>query len=187
MPALPPLPFAPPYPFAHPERGVLPALALVLVADALLINHDFSRLVEALLDEPAHLATASLLLAALPGTPARPFVLGVALGAVGIDADHVPGELGCNIITRGTGRPVTHALVTSGAIFLLSRVLSDPPRTLFAGAACGVLAHFVRDLGTGGLPLFWPVTKRRVRVPYGAYLTILGVSGGVAWCRARGW
>ena len=185
MPASPLLPFSLHSSFAHPERGVLPALAFVLAADALLANRDFSRPVEALLDEPAHLATAYLLLATLPGMPAQPFALGVALGAVGIDADHVPGELGSNIITRGTGRPVTHALATSGALLLLSRALPDPARTLIAGAACGVLAHFVRDLGTGGLPLLWPVSKRRVRVPYGVYLATLGVSGGVAWRRAR--
>lgn len=179
------MPASPPRPFAQPERGVLPALALILAADILLANHDLSRPVEALLDEPAHLATAFLLLAALPAPRARPFVLGVALGALGIDADHVPGELGFDIITRGTGRPVTHSLATCAALLLLSRALPDPVRAVTAGAASGVLAHFARDLGTGGLPLLWPVSKRRVRIPYAAYLAILGVAGGGVWWRAR--
>ncbi len=170
--------------FVQPERSILPALALILSADALLARYDFSRLVEALLDEPAHLATGLLLLAALPAPRSRPFVLGAALGAVAIDADHVPGEFGWNIITRGTGRPVTHSLATCGALLLLSRALPETARAATVGAACGVLAHFVRDLGTGGLPLLWPVSKRRVRVPYGVYLAILFAAGGGAWWRA---
>jgi len=179
------MPASPSFPFAQPERGVLPALALLLVADALLANHDFSRPDEALLDEPAHLATAFLLLAALPVPRSRPFVLGAALGAIGIDSDHVPGEFGWDIITRGTGRPVTHSLATCAAFLLFSRALPAPGRTVIVGAVCGILAHFARDLGTGGLPLLWPVSKRRVRVPYAAYLAILGVAGGGVWWRAR--
>ncbi len=177
---------APPLlPLAQPERGTLPALALILAADALLSQYDFARPAEALLDEPAHLATAFLLLAALPVPRVRPFLLGAALGAVGIDGDHLPGEFGWNIITRGTGRPVTHSLATCGALLLLARALPGPARTATVGAACGVLAHFVRDMGTGGVPLLWPVSKRRVRVPYGVYLATLLAAGGGVWWRAR--
>ena len=179
------MPAPPPASFVRPERGIFPALALILVADFLLANYDCPRLVEGLLDEPAHLATAFLLLAALPVPRARPFVVGAALGAVGIDVDHLPGELGWDIITRGTGRPVTHSLATGAALFLLSRALPTPARAVLAGAASGVVAHLARDLGTGGLPLLWPASERRVRVPYGAYLTTLLVAGGGMWWRAR--
>lgn len=179
------MPASPPFPFAQPERGVLPALALILAADSLLANHDFSRPVEALLDELAHVATAFLLLYPRAAPCSRPFVLGAALGAIGIDGDHVPGEFGWDIIRRGTGRPVTHSLSTGALVLLLSRALPVPARTVLVGATCGVLAHFFRDLGTGGLPLLWPVSKRRVRVPYAAYLALLGVAGGGVWWRAR--
>jgi inner membrane protein len=179
MPAFPPLPSA------RIEHGVIPALALILAADALLANRDFSRPVEALLDEPAHLATAFLLLSALPAPRSLPFVAGLVLGAVGVDGDHVPGELGLDIITRGTGRPVTHSLPTSAVLLLLSRALSGGGRVGMVGVACGVLAHFVRDIGTGGLPLLWPISKRRVRAPYGVYAAALLVSGGAAWWSAR--
>ena len=111
-------------------------------------------------------------------------MVGAALGAVGIDVDHLPGELGWDIITRGTGRPVTHSLATGAALFLLSRALPTPARAVLAGAASGVVAHLARDLGTGGLPLLWPASERRVRVPYGAYLTTLLVAGGGMWWRA---
>jgi len=97
----------------------------------------------------------------------------------------VPGEFGWDIITRGTARPVTHSLATCAALLLLSRALPAPGRMVIVGAVCGVLAHFVRDLGTGGLPLLWPVSKRCVRVPYATYLAILGVAGGRMWWRAR--
>lgn len=179
------MPVPPIFPSAQPGRDILTAFGLILAADALLANHDFSRPVEALLDEPAHLATAFLLLAALPAPHSFPFMVGAALGAVGIDGDHVPGEFGWNIITRGTGRPVTHSLATCAALLLLARTLSGTARTATVGAACGALAHFARDIGTGGVPLFWPVSKRRVRVPYGVYLAALLAAGGGTWWRAR--
>jgi len=179
------MPAPPIFPFDQPERGILPALALILVADALLSTDDFSRPIDALLDESAHLATAFLLLSVLRAPCSRPFMVGAALGAIAIDGDHVPGEFGWDIVTRGTGRPVTHSLATCGALFLLARALPGTARAATVGAACGVLAHFVRDLGTGGLPLLWPASNRRVRVPYGAYLAALLVAGAGAWRRAR--
>lgn len=179
------MPAPPIVPFAQPERGVLPALALILAADALLANYDCSRPVEALLDEPVHLATAFLLLAAPPVSRSGAFMVGAALGAIGIDGDHVPGEFGWDIISRGTGRPITHSLTTCAALLLLARALPGTARTATIGAACGVLAHFARDIGTGGVPLLWPVSKRRVRVSYGVYMAALLAAGGQIWWRAR--
>lgn len=179
------MPAPPTSPFAQSGRGALPAVALILVADALLANNDLPRPVVALLDELAHLATAFLLLSALSAVGSRPFAVGAGLGAIGIDGDHVPGEFGWDIITRGTGRPVTHSLATYGALLLLACALPGAARTATMGTACGVLAHLVRDLGTGGVPLLWPASKRRVRAPYGAYLATLLGAGGGSWWRAR--
>lgn len=176
----------PPSP-STPQVGthVLPALALILAADTLLARCACPRPIEALLDESAHLATAFLTLAALPLPRTLPFAGGAALGAILIDADHVPMELGRDFLTRGTERPVPHSLPTFGALLLLSRASPAPVRAVLLGAACGFATHLLRDLGTGGVPLLWPLSKRKVQISYGVYAALLLAARGRVWWRAR--
>ena len=38
------------------------------------------------------------------------------------------------------------------------------------GTATGMLVHFARDVGVGsGVPLLWPLSRRSLKVRYGAY------------------
>jgi inner membrane protein len=126
-----------------------------------------------LLDEPAHLATATLVALVLPPR-AREFVVPLLVMAVAIDLDHLPGELGVDALTMSSQRPVTHSI---GGIAIVAAIAFAATRRplVAAGAACGVAAHLLRDLGVGGgVPLGWPLATGNARFPYAVYLAAAG-------------
>jgi membrane-bound metal-dependent hydrolase YbcI (DUF457 family) len=147
------------------------------------------RLREAILDESAHVLTGLLLLKAAGiagGLPALP-VLPVLAGAVLIDLDHVPMELGLNTITRGTNRPYSHSLLTVGCVLAVAVVAGAGARRVALAVAFGIGTHLLRDLATGGVPLVWPWLARRESIGYGVYLGVLLVSAAwVAWTGRSG-
>jgi membrane-bound metal-dependent hydrolase YbcI (DUF457 family) len=161
----------------QPWRLVLPGLALIIAADDHLMRHDPSRLITGMLDESAHLTTAYLFSSLVPVPGPLSFLGGTLAGSVLIDADHLPGEFGWNIITRGSGRPMPHSLPTVGLLLLTALSLGGQWRSLIGGVAFGVTTHLVRDMATGGVPLRWPYDKRRVRIPYALYLALLTAAG----------
>jgi hypothetical protein len=89
-------------------------VAAVAMVDATVNWGGFGFLPRALVDEPCHLATAVVALAALTrwrgGPPGRHFGWAVLAASVLIDTDHLPGEFGTAALTAGTPRPYTHAL-----------------------------------------------------------------------------
>jgi membrane-bound metal-dependent hydrolase YbcI (DUF457 family) len=170
----------------QPWRFALPGIALIIAVDDHLMRHDPSRLITGVLDESAHLATSYLFSSLFPVPGQLSFLGGTLAGSVLIDADHLPGEFGWNIITRGSGRPMPHSLPTVGLLLLTALSLRGQWRSLVAGAAFGVTTHLVRDMATGGVPLRWPYDKRRVRIPYALYLGLL-TAAGVAAAREVGW
>jgi inner membrane protein len=138
------------------------------------------RLTEAVLDESAHALTGLLLFKAA-GFEGGGLVLPMLAGAVLLDLDHLPMELGRDTITRGTNRPYGHALATVAGIAAAGLIRTRWRRLLLA-LAFGVGTHLLRDLATGGVPLFWPWLARRETIGYGVYLAILLVSGArLAW------
>jgi inner membrane protein len=139
-------------------------------------RRDSSRLLTGILDESAHLLTASILVAALPLPRDELFLRGALAGAVLIDLDHLPGEFGSAALTRGNGRPLPHSLPTVAVLLACAAPLSTIARPLFLGAAVGVLTHFLRDIATGRLPLRWPHDRRRVTIPYGFYPALLALA-----------
>jgi inner membrane protein len=129
--------------------------------------------VAGLLDEPAHLGTAWLALAAVAARRSSTWLYTPALVAsVAIDVDHIPLYLTGDAFAVNGGRPPTHSL---GPVLLLLALGSTGPRMRWAlGAAVGVLLHFARDVASGpGVPLLWPLTDASARVPYGAYLAVV--------------
>jgi hypothetical protein len=69
--------------------------------------------------------------------------------------------------TADDPRPVSHCLL---AVAPLAAAAAATQSERLHGAACGMVAHYARDLGVGsGVPLLWPATRRSVRVPYGIY------------------
>ena len=166
------------------------ALAGVLLLDLVRSARDWPLPVIGVLDEPAHLLTAWLVLAAATRRTAllrlTPWVLA---GAVLIDLDHVPLYLGADVAATPGGRPVTHSLLT----VLVLLIAAGTVRRWWvptAGLALATGAHLLRDLSTGpGVPLLWPVADGDVRLPYWTYLLVLGALTAVAGARrfsARG-
>lgn len=168
----------------------LPAglIATVLALDAVGALRAWPVVVVGALDEPAHLATAAVLLLAAADRRKlarhQAAVLTALACSMAIDVDHLPVYLGAERFADG-GRPATHSLLTVGTL-LVAAALARRARPVLLGAATGVCLHFVRDLGTGpGLPLLFPFTWAEVRVPYPVYVGLLAAAGVAATVRLR--
>jgi inner membrane protein len=171
----------------------LRAVSLVLViaiviTDLAIAWHGFGFVTRGLVDEPCHLATALVVLGAITrvrGMPPNPeFGWSMLACSVLIDLDHLPLEFGSSILTAGTPRPYTHALwvvlvLIAGTIAArwwsrrASRPRAAATALILAGAAWGVSVHFLRDIATAPMSLWWPVTKAAVQVPYWCYVLAL--------------
>jgi hypothetical protein len=143
-------------------RG-LQCLAVIGVADYVILRHPPRWHAIALFDHPAHVATAVLLGGRGLGTD--PVYLA---GSLLPDVDHIP--MAFRSPKAGDPRPKTHSLYVVALSALFSRRL-----------AAGMLAHFVRDLALDpGVPLFG---GRPYRLPYAAYAAIVTAA---AFARANG-
>jgi inner membrane protein len=169
--------------------GVLLA-AYAFGTDRLIAWHGLGFVLRGLIDEPAHIATALVVLGAITrfrGSPPEPkFCATMLICSVLIDVDHLPAEFGSYALTDGTPRPYTHALWTVLVLILawwvaryLARRNGRPrPATaelVLAGAAWGLAAHFLRDIATAPMSFWWPVTDMSVEVPYWWYVVALFV------------
>jgi inner membrane protein len=176
---------------ARPAARVLlcaAGLAVIGVLDLIARWRDWPIPVIGALDEPAHLATAGLLLVAFLPWRARAVVPWALAGAVLIDLDHIPFYLWGALTTGDAGRPLTHSLVTAVVLAVIGLLLRNRARTALLGLALGVLLHLVRDLGTGpGVPLFWPLSSESALLPYWVYfgaMTAVTVLAAVRCCVA---
>ena len=183
------------------KRWVGALLALYAFAtDWVIQSHDMTFLTLGLLDEAAHLATALVILGALVrirrAVPDQRFGWAMLTWSVLIDVDHLPLQFGFSALTNGTPRPYTHALWTVIALavawavvrFLAARSGRPWPATVelvLAGTAWGLAAHFFRDLPTGPISFWWPISDMPIQVPYWWYVVALAViiAVGPAWWR----
>lgn len=170
----------------------LPAALVVLIGVLDLISDatPFQILLTGILDEPAHLATALLILLAVAGghrLARNPTLTLTALAAsMLIDIDHVPLYAGVPHIADGGGRPFSHSLITV-AVLAAAWLVTGRRWPVLAGAAIGICLHFSRDIATGpGLQLFWPVSSEAVRLPYVSYFAVVVALGLIATVRAVG-
>jgi membrane-bound metal-dependent hydrolase YbcI (DUF457 family) len=169
---------------------LITCLIVIGAADLLLSRVDLSYGVRALLDEPAHLATGLIALAAARIPLRRDEVVATATGSVLIDADHLPLVLGSHILQQDVPRPYTHSLGTVVVLLIVSALLRHRPRaarlTLIATAALAL--HFFRDAaepGGAGVSLFWPLSDHGLRVDYPLYMTVMVALAAIAiWRRA---
>ncbi len=166
-------------------------LAVVLVLDAVAGSRRWPVPAAALLDEPAHLATAVLVLVAVAGPRwlriHRRFAAAACIASVAIDVDHVPLYAHVRHIAVDGGRPFTHSLSTVAVLLglaLLVRGRRPAWAGEVAGVAVGVALHLFRDLASGpGVSLFWPVYVPGLHLPYGAYAVLLGVAAAAGVAR----
>lgn len=155
----------------------------VLLLDAL-IPRVTSYALFAAGDELAHLLTTAIgvlaLAAAARGRLPLAFAVGAVLGGNLIDADHLPLMLGNDILTEGTPRPYSHSLTFVLVLLVLGRLSQRWVAAALYGAAFGLAGHLLRDLGTGSVALFWPVTNHGFEIPYLAYAVVLAMGAGAA-------
>jgi hypothetical protein len=183
------------------NRGVSLALvAAVVIVEFTIPWQEMNFVPRALADETCHVATALVVLGALTrfrGTPPDPkFGWSLLACSVLIDADHLPQEFGSSVLTAGTARPYFHALWIIAALIVamvVARYWSQRAKApassttvyILAGAAWGVSAHFLRDVATAPISLWWPVTKAAVEVPYWWYVLALLVIIAIPPTRSR--
>jgi len=136
---------------------------------------------EALSDGAAHIATALAV-----SIPAMPFVEHKArlaalatLSAVTIDLDHLVAARSVRLIPCMTmpERPASHSLLTVSVVSYAAERLWPGTQSGLA-LTLGLGSHLLRDLATGGAPLFVP---RRVveipRPPVATMMLSLGIFG----------
>jgi inner membrane protein len=145
--------------------------------DAVLAYRNWPVPVTALLDEPAHLLTAAVLLVAVLPARALPIAPWALAGAVLIDVDHVVLYLPGPVHAHVDGRPVTHSVATVLILGLAGTAARGRWRTALLGLATGVSLHLARDLaapiGGPGVALLWPASTDALVLPYPGYLAVL--------------
>ena len=142
----------------------LGSLAAVAAADWKIHKRRPRWIVVGLFDEPAHLATAALVLVNLPPRSPR-WSAGFMAGALLPDLDHVPLALARVHPDIDHPRPITHCLLALAPLAVAGVVARGPAREYARGAAAGGLAHFARDLAVGtGVTLLRPLSRRSFRV-----------------------
>jgi inner membrane protein len=144
-------------------------LAAVLGADWVILRRRPRWIVSGLLDEPAHVATAALVLLNLPTRSGR-WTGGFLVGSLLPDLDHVPLALSRVHPDIDDPRPATHCLLAVAPLALVAVGSRGVAREFAAGATVGALVHFARDLAVGtGVPLLQPVDGRSFKAPYAVY------------------
>jgi hypothetical protein len=170
------------------RRVSLALVAAVMIVDFTIPWQGMSFVPRAIVDEPCAVATALVVLGALTrfrDTPPDPkFGWSMLALSVLADVDHLPLEFGSSVLTAGTPRPYFHALwvvVVLIVATVVARYWSQRAKTaassttvnILAGAAWGISAHFLRDVATAPMSLWWPVTKAVVEVPHWWYVLAL--------------
>jgi membrane-bound metal-dependent hydrolase YbcI (DUF457 family) len=155
----------------------LGCLATIAAADYTLHRRRPPWILIGLFDHPAHVATAGLLALNAPGRRRR-WAIGFLVGSLLPDLDHVPLALRSNRPSADDPRPTSHCLLAVAPVAALAAATQSER---LHGAATGMVAHFLRDLGVGtGVPLLWPATRRSLRVPYAAYAAVCVVAAARA-------
>jgi len=167
-------------PWWAPLTAVVVVLAVQPVLGRLDVDTQFALV--GVVDWTGHIATGVVLIALL--TPARRMAAAILVFSVAIDIDHLPLELGSNILMGAdTPRPYTHSLLTLLVVLAAAGVLRSQ---VLLGAAIGLAGHFLRDLGTGdGIPLLWPLSDAGASIPFALYVGILTGLAAVAALRSR--
>jgi inner membrane protein len=142
----------------------------------------------AVLDELAHVLTAVIVLVAASQWVNRWTVAGFLAGTVLIDIDHIPLLLSTTDFSAVEGRPATHSVFTILILLipLLSRLIRNSTlRYIVVGLSAGVAVHLIRDLATGGVPLYWPISGATVEIEYTGYVIACMLLGLIPAFRAN--
>jgi membrane-bound metal-dependent hydrolase YbcI (DUF457 family) len=167
-------------------RQTLSALIGVILA-TVFIHHHWRRCekgtpARGMLDIACHFGTASAVL--LPVLPQvqhrRAFSLAALLSAVAIDLDHIAAARSLEMRSWMTmpSRPPTHSvLALLPAAWLVERLW--PGQRLWLAISLGVGSHLLRDLATGGAPIWHP--KKVIALPHPIVVAMLAALASSAW------
>jgi inner membrane protein len=164
-----------------PRWAAPAAVVVVLAVQPLLgrLDYDTQFALVGIVDWIGHLATGVVLIALL--RPTWALAAGILLGSVIIDVDHLPAELGTDVLTAGTDRPYTHSLLT---LLVVVAIAAATRSQVVWGVAIGFAGHLCRDLGTGdGVPLLWPLSDAGASIPFAVYVVALAVTAATAAAR----
>jgi inner membrane protein len=133
-----------------------------------------------LVDWTGHIATGIVLVALL--RPPRRMAVAIIVFSVILDLDHIPLELGSDVLTAGTPRPYTHSLLTVVVVLAIAGLTRSQ---IALAAAIGIAGHLLRDLGTGdGVALLWPLSDDAMSIPFALYVGVLAGLAAVAALRS---
>jgi membrane-bound metal-dependent hydrolase YbcI (DUF457 family) len=158
-------------------------IAVLAAADLLLWLWKAPRVIVALSDESAHVATGLVALGACGVAFQAPVVGALLAGSVLIDLDHVPDLLGSDVLQHGIPRPYTHSLATVVVLVGAALLLPSKTRKLMLIAALALLLHFFRDIaepGGPGIALLWPFSDHAYTLEYGWYAGALALLTAIA-------
>lgn len=175
-------------------RRVLFCAAVVLTADVALWLVSPPLWVDALLDEPAHAATALLALGAVGYAFDARFVLALLAGSILIDVDHLPGFVGWDVLEQSATRPYPHTLLTPLLVLGAALIVRGRARLVLLAVWLGLICHFARDLAepqtdSPGVALLWPLSGHSFVVPYVWYGVVIAALTAVclrAWPDTHG-
>ena len=131
-----------------------------------------------LVDWIGHLATGVVLVALLQ--PKLRVAVAILVGSVVIDLDHVPLELGTDVLTGDAPRPYTHSFVTPLVVLAVAAAARSE---VALGLAIGLVGHLARDLGGGDVLLLWPLSAQQESVPFWVYVVVLALTAATAAAR----
>ena len=139
---------------------------------------DRSLSIHGLYDEAGHLLTALMIAVGLRALRLSIPVWTVLLGGVVLDAGHVMTLLDVAEPIAGSSRNGSHSVL---AVVLLALVgfLDTRHANFWLGISLGALTHLWRDMGTGTVPLAWPVSDHVWGTSFSRYMVGL-LSGAVA-------
>lgn len=167
-------------------RSLTAALAcggIALVADQLCrrFKQDGARRPEAVADALAHLTTG--LAVALPATPfvknPERYLAVAAVSAMFIDLDHVVAarSIKLNSCMTMPSRPASHSVLAVGSLAYLTERL-QPGRQTELAVTLGLGSHLLRDLVTGGAPLFMPSRIVEIQKHRGLFMMVALAAAG---------
>ena len=150
--------------------------ALLCLAGILVIRQvepaDESLALHGVYDELGHLLTALVAAIGVRSLRLPVPVWSILVGGLVLDLGHVPGVLGYVNALEGSSRNGSHSL---SVVVLLACLgfLDRRHAHIWLGVAIGATSHLWRDMGTGTVPLLWPVRDTVYGTLFSRYVAVL--------------
>lgn len=136
--------------------------------------------IHGLFDVTGHILTALILALTIRALGLPIPMLAVLFGGVAPDVGHIMIILDISNPIAGSSRNGTHSLVVV-VILAAIGIVDRQHASVWSGIALGALSHLWRDMGTGTVPLAWPISNEVWSMPFARYLVdLLGMGLAVS-------